>query len=103
MLIVPSVWQEGFGMVAVEAQAAGKPVIASHIGGLPESVGSGGILISDHDNPIAWANAITTLRNDSTTYARLIHQGYESLQREEFSEKRVVEKFEQLTNQLIHR
>jgi glycosyltransferase involved in cell wall biosynthesis len=37
-VIVPSVWYEVFGLISLEAYAAGKPVIASRIGGLPEVV-----------------------------------------------------------------
>jgi glycosyltransferase involved in cell wall biosynthesis len=40
-LVMPSIWYETFGMVAVEAFAAGTPVIASAIGVLPH-------LIQDH-------------------------------------------------------
>ena len=38
VLVVPSVWNEAFGMVALEAAASGRPVIASGTGGLAEIV-----------------------------------------------------------------
>lgn len=41
VLLVPSIAGESFGMVAAEAMALGKPVIASRIGGLPEVVRDG--------------------------------------------------------------
>ena len=40
-VVVPSVWYEVFGMIVLEAYAAGKPVIASQIGGLSEVVKDG--------------------------------------------------------------
>jgi glycosyltransferase involved in cell wall biosynthesis len=45
--VVPSICQETFGLVALEAMTAGKPVIASRIGGLPEVVvdGETGLLV----------------------------------------------------------
>jgi glycosyltransferase involved in cell wall biosynthesis len=36
--VVPSVWEEPFGLVAVEAMATGRPVCASRVGGLQEIV-----------------------------------------------------------------
>ena len=71
LLLVPSVWEEGFGMVAVEAQSCRIPVIASHRGGLPESVGDGGILISDYLDVESWVAATRGLLNDPGKFAAL--------------------------------
>ena len=68
LLIAPSVWQEGFGMVVVEAQSCGIPVIASARGGLPESVGDGGMLIEDYLEPAAWVEAMAPLLSDDQAY-----------------------------------
>jgi len=38
VLVVPSVWHETFGMVAIEALSSGTPVVASRIGALVEIV-----------------------------------------------------------------
>jgi glycosyltransferase involved in cell wall biosynthesis len=38
MLIVPSLWQEPFGRVIVEAYSYGLPVLASRVGGIPEII-----------------------------------------------------------------
>ena len=38
LLVVPSIWQEPFGRVIVEAYSAGIPVLASRVGGIPEIV-----------------------------------------------------------------
>lgn len=43
-ILIPSIWQEPFGMVALEAMACGCIPIASRTGGLPEAVGEAGLL-----------------------------------------------------------
>ncbi|MGW7674530.1 glycosyltransferase, partial [Streptomyces sp. NPDC054775] len=48
-----------FGLVAIEAQAAGTPVIAASVGGLPVAVQDGrtGFLVPGHD-PAAYARVL---------------------------------------------
>lgn len=53
--------QEPFGMVALEAMAAGKPVVATCVGGLPEVLEGADALLVPPDNPIALAQAIMTV------------------------------------------
>ena len=58
VVAVPS-HNESFGLVALEAQACGTPVVASAVGGLRTTVrdGSSGLLVVGHD-PSAWATAL---------------------------------------------
>jgi glycosyltransferase involved in cell wall biosynthesis len=62
---VPSVWPEPFGIVGIEAHAAGKPVIASATGGIAEWLEDGvsGLLVPAGD-PQALARALTSLLAD---------------------------------------
>ncbi|HSE60871.1 MAG TPA: glycosyltransferase family 4 protein [Candidatus Saccharimonadales bacterium] len=60
VVVMPShsiLWPEPFGMLSVEAQHAGCRVVASNIGGLPET-DCGGLHLFDPDNPVALAAAI---------------------------------------------
>jgi D-inositol-3-phosphate glycosyltransferase len=58
LVCVPS-YNESFGLVAVEAQAAGTPVVAAAVGGLATVVRDGvsGLLVEGHD-PADYARAI---------------------------------------------
>ena len=60
VVVIASVWEEPFGLAAIEAMYFGKPVIASNIGGLAEVVNNFGILVPPND-PYALAGAIHEL------------------------------------------
>ena len=70
VLFVPSIWQEPFGRVFVEAGASGIPSVASARGGIPEAAGDGGILIHDIFDISRWEWALRRL-DDPMVYARL--------------------------------
>lgn len=58
VLVMPS-YSESFGLVAIEAQAAGTPVLAAAVGGLPVAVRDGhtGFLVQGH-NPASYARVL---------------------------------------------
>jgi D-inositol-3-phosphate glycosyltransferase len=61
LVAVPS-HNESFGLVALEAQACGTPVVAAAVGGLVTAVRDGvsGVLVDGHD-PAAWARVLAKL------------------------------------------
>jgi glycosyltransferase involved in cell wall biosynthesis len=69
--VVPSL-NEGMGRVVLEAGAAGTPVVASNVGGVPEILRDGetGMLV-DPGRPDAIAKAVLTLYTDSSLRARM--------------------------------
>jgi glycosyltransferase involved in cell wall biosynthesis len=92
LLCVPS-RVEPFGLVAVEAMLAGKPVVASRTGGLPEIIVDGvtGTLVEAR-NSNALAKAIVQLLTDPSRSERLGQNGRERA-RTCFSLERMIESF----------
>jgi len=76
--VVPSLWPEPFGQVAVEAMAARKPVVASAIGGLPDVIvdGETGLLVPPGD-PAALRLALRELLLDPARRTRMGEAGHE--------------------------
>jgi glycosyltransferase involved in cell wall biosynthesis len=91
ILLAPSRWNEGWGRVVTEAHISGIPVIATDIGGLPESVGGGGILIDRDAGDEAWADAVELLWNDPTVYAEYVAAARAASMRPEVDEHRLCE------------
>ena len=91
LLLMPSVWYEGFGLIAMEAMLRGLPVIASDSGGLMEAKNGTGFVIPvkpvaryerDFDethmpvavvpeqNIVPWEDALRALVTDEDAYWR---------------------------------
>lgn len=71
LVVMPS-HNESFGLVALEAQACGTPVVAANVGGLRTAVAHGvsGVLVEGHD-PLTYARTIAELLDDDARRATL--------------------------------
>jgi alpha-1,3-rhamnosyl/mannosyltransferase len=73
LLVMPSL-DEGFGIPALEAMAAGVPVIAADRGALPEVLGGAGVLIDPGDVE-QWAAALERMLTDQAWAVRCAELG----------------------------
>lgn len=64
VVVVPSMWEEPFGLTVLEAMAAGVPLIATRCGGIPEVCEGVSILIERENVCQNIVNAIRTIYND---------------------------------------
>ncbi|MFM9429192.1 D-inositol-3-phosphate glycosyltransferase [Arthrobacter sp. MP_2.3] len=69
LVVMPS-YSESFGLVALEAQACGTPVVATKVGGLSRAIFDGrtGLLVEGH-RAADWADALEALYDDPATRA----------------------------------
>lgn len=79
LVVVPSTWPEVFGIVVIEAFAAGKPVLASNVGGIPELIEEGrtGFLVPPADCN-ALANQLAELARTPTILSDMSDQCFEA-------------------------
>lgn len=91
---------EGFGRVLVEAMAAGGPVVATRVGGVPDVVedGRSGILTPPGDAD-ALADAVCRVLDDAALRESLIAHGRERAAR--FGIDRMIEQFEEVYGTLL--
>jgi glycosyltransferase involved in cell wall biosynthesis len=73
LVAYPSVY-EGFGLVPLEAMAAGVPVVATAAGAIPEVVGDGALLVPQGDED-ALCDAMRTLLVDDRLRALMVERG----------------------------
>ena len=67
---------EGFGMVPLEAMAAGTPVIAGRVSSIPEVVGDAAVLVDEPTEPAAWAAALSEVMESSERRRELVARGH---------------------------
>jgi glycosyltransferase involved in cell wall biosynthesis len=71
VLVVPSLWEEPFGLVAVEGMARGLPVVATRSGALPEIIADGVTGTIVEKDPTALRDAVRHLIDDRPDAERL--------------------------------
>jgi glycosyltransferase involved in cell wall biosynthesis len=100
MLVMPSLVRETFGIAALEAMAAGRPVVASDVGGLRELVvdGETGLVVPPGD-PDALRSAIAALERDPARREALGEAGKARAAR--YSPENVVPRLEEVYGALL--
>lgn len=68
--LLHAAWLEGFGLTALEALAAGTPVVAYRAGAVAEVVGDAGLLVDDRE-PEALGEALVTILEDDALRTEL--------------------------------
>jgi len=93
IFVMPS-RSEGLPMALIEAMAAGLPVVASSVGGIPEVVEHGvhGLLV-DPEDPVALAEAISLLSGDPNLRVRMGRAGQDRV-KARFSIDAMVDQYE---------
>ena len=79
LLLMPSLWNESFGLVAAEAMLNGIPVLASNRRALTETVGG-----SPHPNPNTVQIAVSAIRRRSYDVDGAVRSVYAPLRRSRY-------------------
>jgi glycosyltransferase involved in cell wall biosynthesis len=88
---------EGFGMVILEAQATGRPVVTSNLSSMPEVAGGGACLVNPYEVSSIRAGIVSVI-NEETYRKALIDKGLENCQR--FALSSVARQYNQLYQQV---
>ena len=99
--VVPSIWPEPFGQVAVEAMSCGKPVVASAVGGLRDVIldGESGLLVEPGDvNGLREALRVLLLDPDKRVQMGMIGRQRARL----FTVSKVADRIEQVYAELLN-
>ena len=70
VVVVPSIW-EGQPLIVQEALRAGRPLVATRVGGMADLTGDDGAVLVPPGDPVALATAVTRILDDPEAAARL--------------------------------
>lgn len=93
LVLMPSVWPEAWGRTASEAGVSGIPVLGARVGGLPEAVGPGGLLIDPLAPVEHWFAALDRLWHDDKRRRALADAARIYATRPEVDVERVTDRF----------
>jgi len=101
LTVVPSRWQEPFGLVAIQSMQVARPVVASRVGGIPEIVKDGetGLLVPP-DDPAALSHAILRILHNPVKAAQMGLRGRERAEHL-FGWERCITEYERLYSDLL--
>ena len=101
ILVLPSMQPEPFGLVLLEAMAAGKPVIATNLGGPREIVHNGetGFLVN-YTGATEMADRVLQLLQDEALRHRMGEAGRARV-KSEFSQQRYVEAYQRVYEEIL--
>jgi spore coat protein SA len=95
----PSIWQEPFGKVNVEAMGCGLPVVATRVGGIPEIARDGGVVLVNPRSALELADALEGLIRDREYRCRVGASGLASF-RKQFTWSSVLDRYREITDSL---
>ena len=95
----PSIWDEPFGLVNVEAMASGLATVSTNAGGVPEVFADGGAVLVARNSPQKLAEAIETLVRDGALRERIATEGYRNF-KQNFTWRAVHKRYEELLGSL---
>lgn len=97
MFVMPSLF-EALGIAAIELMSEGRPIVCTNVGGLPETVGEGGIVVPPKDSR-AIAEAVNRLLADRELCDRLGKKAAE--QAELYRWEKIITQIETLYSKVV--
>lgn len=98
IVVVPSLWNEPFGLVAAEAMSRGAAVISSNLGGLKEVVGQSGIVIDKIDKENL-KNEVLKLIEEKPLLEKIQKKGFNNFN---FKSEDISKKLDKFREEIIH-